>query len=164
MRHEFNHSRRQAQRMGGIHRIIDDDLSMIIINISPYLELSLFHRSNPTRRAKQQIQFMSEKCTSKSGGGGLRKKHFAQLVTCQRDLWHRSSASKAATRMNLFYYSTTDISLWLFNEKNGHDFCKSQVPIPVYINKLAKRDIILMKNLIFRKLNNFSYLTMEKNE
>ena len=104
MRHEFNHSRRQAQRMGGIHRIIDDDLSMIIINISPYLELSLFHRSNPTRRAKQQIQFMSEKCTSKSGGGGLRKKHFAQLVTCQRDLWHRSSTSKAATRMNLFYY------------------------------------------------------------
>ena len=51
-----------------------------------------------------------------------------------------------------------------FNEKNGHDFCKSQVPIPVYINKLAKRDIILMKNLNFRKLNNFSYLTMEKNE
>ena len=60
----------------------------------------------------------------------------------------------------LLQTSASDSSM----KKNGHDFCKSQVPIPVYINKLAKRDIILMKNLIFRKLNNFSYLTMEKNE
>ena len=75
-----------------------------------------------------------------------------------------AAQAKQQQEWTFFYYSTTDISLWLFNEKNGHDCCKSQVPIPVYINKLAKRDIILMKNLIFRKLNNFSYLTIEKNE